>query len=42
MLSVSNREGSCAMCHFNPASPISPGAVYVLTAAVAAMRAGMP
>jgi hypothetical protein len=46
MFSVSNREGSCAMCHFSPASPISPGPVFVLSTTAAALRAqqqgGMP
>jgi hypothetical protein len=35
MLSVSNREGSCAACHFNPAGPDSPGAIFIQYAALA-------
>jgi hypothetical protein len=30
MVSASNREGSCATCHYNPAGPNSPGPLFVL------------
>jgi hypothetical protein len=29
MISISNREGSCAMCHFDPPGPTSPGPVFI-------------
>lgn len=43
MFSLSNREGSCATCHYNPPGPNSPGPVFLLTAlAAAAQNAGSP
>jgi hypothetical protein len=41
MLSVSNREGSCAACHYNPPGPNSPGPVFITYAFVAMADAGM-